>query len=94
MKITLKIKKKQIEIKDYITRSIDREYQKFIFSTDTKLDKDWKPDLSFKMERVQDAQDFLVEQMTNLSKTEIDDLPKQDYDQILVKVQNMQKPSK
>ena len=94
MKLTLPITKKEVELKDFVSRKIDREYMILLTGkSDATTDIKWNPSMKVNMEDVQIAYDYLVEAMTNLSKEEIDDLPKKDFDFLQSEIEKVKTPS-
>lgn len=85
---------KKIEIKDAMTRKISRKYNQIMFQDkEIKASQAESGDVSISMENMQKAQDYLVEQMTNLSKEEIDELSQEKFQEIIEKIQADKNPS-
>ena len=90
MKITLPISKKDIEIKEFITRKIDREYNSIVWDN-AKVNEKWEA--QFTLWWMGKAQDYLVWEMTWMSQKEIDELSTTDFDLIIEKIENIKIPS-
>ncbi len=94
MKIKLPITKKEIEIKDFISRKIDREYLIILAGKwETTRDEKWIPNMKMNAEAIQKAFDYLVIAMTGLSQSEIDDLPKKDFEFLQAEIDKINSPS-
>ena len=84
----------EVEINGRYTRRIDREYTKLLFENcDTETNQKWE--VKFKVEPSNMAvwDDYLVEQLTNLTQKEIDDLSVSDYEKVLKEVHKLKNPS-
>ena len=95
MEIKINEQVKKVEFKEVYTRAIDRKFNELLFeNVDTTTDTNWKTEFKVNPSNMQKANDYLVEAMTNLTTTELDDLAINDYNKILEKVSELKIPSK
>lgn len=73
-----------VEIKDFRTRKLDREYQEAI-SEGLSVNSDGTMS-AIPVKNLQKANDLLVMGMTGLTQDEIDNLSSEDYNEILAKI--------
>lgn len=88
----MKIWEREIELKPY-TRGIDKEFNKVLFENTKSMLVDWKQNLDIPPMNIQNANDYLVSAMTWLTADEIENLPVEDYEEILEEI-NKQKNGK
>lgn len=86
MKITINWTEKEVEFKSVYTHKIDRWFNEILY----KDAKWWELNYS----NYQLANDYAIEQMTNLSKEEIDELSVEQYNTILDEIVKIKIPSK
>ena len=91
MTITITGTEKNVEFKEIYTRKIDREFNAVLFEW-TDLWVDWK--MTLNPMNMQNANDYLIKAMTNLTQEEIDELSISDYNEILDKVGKIKEGSK
>ncbi len=72
-----------VEIADFRTRKLDKEYQNTITRGST-VGMDGNP--NFSLENIQEANEILVKGMTGLSQKEIDEMHADDFNEILGKI--------
>ena len=82
---------KNIEIKEFLTRKISREYTTLLL-WDNKIWSDWQVQVSIKdSER---ANDYLITSMTWLTQNELDELNIDDYTNIFNLIELKKNPQK
>lgn len=77
---------KVVEFKDVYTHKIDRWFNEILY----KDSKGWEVNFA----NYQLANDYAVEQMTNLTKEEIDELSVDEFNKIIEKIKEIKIPSK
>ena len=83
----MKIWEKEIEFKAVYTRGMDKEFNRILFDwAKTTTTVDWKPSFDIPPMNIQNANDFIVRVMTNLTAEEVENLSLDDYTTILNKV--------
>lgn len=82
----MKIWEKEIIVKEAYTRGIDKEFNKVLFEWTKSMLVDWKQSLDIPPMNIQNANDFLIKAMTNLTEQEIEDLPVADYEELLEQI--------
>jgi len=94
MKVTIKGEEKEVVFSQIYTRKIDREYNQIMLAwmkaTPQQLQTGW---IEISLDRVQNANDYLITAMTNLSQDELDELTVADYNAIMEKVEALKIPS-
>ena len=94
MKVTIKGEEKEVIFSQIYTRKIDREYNQIMLAwmkaTPQQLQTWW---IEISLDRVQNANDYLITAMTNLSQDELDELTVADYNAIMEKVEALKIPS-
>lgn len=86
MKITINWTEKEVEFKSVYTHKVDRWFNEILY----KDAKGWELNYA----NYQLANDYAIEQMTNLSKEEIDELSVEQYNAILEEIVKIKLPSK
>lgn len=86
MKITINWTEKEVEFKSVYTHKVDRWFNEILY----KDSKWWELNYA----NYQLANDYAIEQMTNLSKDEIDELSVDEYNKILEQIVKIKIPSK
>lgn len=82
MQVKINWVEKVVEFKEVYTRKIDRTFNEKLFGNwNYKAD-----DIEVNPMNLQFANDYLIEAMTNLEASEIDELSIKDYDEILKKI--------
>lgn len=90
----MKIGEKEIVINQVYTRGIDKEFNKILFKWVWAVSVDWKTSLDISPDNIQEANDFLVKAMTNLTEEEVMQLPLDDYNSILEDINNIKNGKK
>ena len=90
----MKIGEKEVVIKDVYTRGIDKEFNKILFNWAKTTTVDWKPNFDIPPMNIQDANDYIVKAMTNLTDEEVANLSLDDYSTILEKVSEIKNGGK
>lgn len=90
----MKIGEKEIVINEVYTRWIDKEFNKILFKWVWAVSVDWKATLDISPDNIQEANDFLVKAMTNLTEEEVMQLPIDDYNNILEKINEIKNGGK
>lgn len=90
----MKIGEKEIVINEVYTRWIDKEFNKILFKWVWAVSVDWKATLDISPDNIQEANDFLVKVMTNLTEEEVMQLPIDDYNNILEKINEIKNGGK
>lgn len=81
---------REVIINDVYTRKTDKEYNSILFKgTNFGVEKE---KFQINQDNVQDANDYLVEAMTNLSKEDIENLANNDYQEVLKRVMEVKDP--
>lgn len=80
----------KVIFRNVYTRKIDKEYNRIVFK-DMKLSSN-KDDFQIDQGNFQDANDYLVKEMTNLNERQIEELSVEDYNNILGIVQKIKNP--
>jgi len=80
----------KVVFKNVYTRKIDKEYNRIVFNG-MKLSSN-KEDFQIDQGNFQDANDYLVKEMTNLNERQIEELSVKDYNTILGIVQGIKNP--
>lgn len=80
----------KVIFKNVYTRKIDKEYNRIVFNG-MKLSSN-KEDFQIDQGNFQDANDYLVKEMTNLNERQIEELSVKDYNTILGIVQGIKNP--
>lgn len=94
MKIKINGSDVDVEIKSTYTRWIDKEFNKILFKdvkANTNTASQW---IDVNLENIQDANDYIVKAMTNLTDEQIAQLSIDDYNKILAEVEKIKIPSK
>ena len=86
MKVKINWKEFTVEFKGVYTHKVDRWFNEILY----KNSEDWKMNYN----NFQLANDYAIEQMTNLSKEQIDELSVEDYNKILEEIVKIKTPSK
>lgn len=89
----MKIWEREIELKPY-TRGIDKEFNKVLFENTKSMLVDWKQNLDIPPMNIQNANDYLVSAMTWLTAEEIENLPVEDYEEILEEINKVKNGKK
>ena len=89
----MKIWEREIELKAY-TRGIDKEFNKVLFENTKSMLVDWKQNLDIPPMNIQNANDYLVSAMTWLTADEIENLPVEDYEEILEEINKVKNGKK
>lgn len=79
-----------VVFRNVYTRKIDKEYNRIVFK-DLKISSN-KEDFRIDQGAFQDANDYLVQQMTNLNERQIEELSVEDYNTILGIIQEIKAP--
>ena len=94
MKLKISWADVEVEFKSAYTRWVDKEFQKILFKNvkaNTNAIAEW---VEMNLENIQDANDYLVKAMTNLSDEQIAQLSIDDYNKILAEIEKIKIPSK
>ncbi len=94
MKLKINWADVEVEFKSAYTRWVDKEFQKILFKNvkaNTNAIAEW---VEMNLENIQDANDYLVKAMTNLSDEQIAQLSIDDYNNILAEIEKIKIPSK
>ena len=94
MKIKINGSDVEVVFTSTYTRWIDKEFQKILFKdvkANTNTVSEW---IDLSLENIQDANDYLVKVMTNLSEEQIAQLSIKDYNDILAEIEKIKRPSK
>ena len=94
MKIKINGSDVDVEIKSTYTRWIDKEFNKILFKdvkANTNTASQW---IDVNLENIQDANDYIVKAMTNLTDEQIAQLSIDDYNKILAEIEKIKIPSK
>ena len=92
MNIKINWQEKVITFKSIYTRWIDKEFNSIIFKwVRANSNSQW---VDLEVNNIQEANDFLVKAMTNLTEEEIWSLSISDYNKILDKIWEIKAPSK
>lgn len=94
MKLKINWADVEVEFKSAYTRWVDKEFQKILFKNvkaNTNAIAEW---VEMNLENIQDANDYLVKAMTNLSDEQIEQLSIDDYNKILAEIEKIKIPSK
>lgn len=94
MKVKINWADVEVEFKSAYTRWVDKEFQKILFKNvkaNTNAIAEW---VEMNLENIQDANDYLVKAMTNLSDEQIAQLSIDDYNKILAEIEKIKIPSK
>lgn len=82
----MKIGEKEIIINEVYTRGIDKEFNRILFEWAKTTTIDWKPNFDIPPMNIQNANDYVVEAMTNLTKEEVQNISLDDYSKILERI--------
>lgn len=75
------------------TRKIDREYNKLLMKgATTKTDETGKPEISLDLSNIQDANDYLVKTLFELTQKEIDEMTVDQFNEKLEEANKMRSP--
>lgn len=75
------------------TRKIDREYNKLLMKgATTKTDETGKPEISLDLSNIQDANDYLVKTLFELTQKQVDDLTVDQFNEKLEEANKMRSP--
>ena len=92
MNVKINWQEKVITFKSIYTRWIDKEFNSIIFKwVRANSNSQW---VDLEVNNIQEANDFLVKAMTNLTEEEISSLSISDYNKILDKIGEIKTPSK
>ena len=94
MKIKINGSDVDVEIKSTYTRWIYKEFNKILFKdvkANTNTASQW---IDVNLENIQDANDYIVKAMTNLTDEQIAQLSIDDYNKILAEVEKIKIHSK
>lgn len=92
MNVKINWQEKTISFKSIYTRWIDKEFNSIIFKwVKANSSNNW---VDLEVNNIQEANDFLVKAMTNLTEEEIQSLSISDYNKILDKIWEIKTPSK
>ena len=94
MKLKINWADVEVAFKSAYTRWVDKEFQKILFKNvkaNTNAIAEW---VEMNLENIQDANDYLVKAMTNLSDEQIAQLSIDDYNKILAEIEKIKIPSK
>ena len=94
MKVKINWADVEVEFTSTYTRWVDKEFQKILFKNvkaNTNAIAEW---VEMNLENIQDANDYLVKAMTNLSDEQIAQLSIDDYNKILAEIEKIKIPSK
>lgn len=94
MKLKINWADVEVEFTSAYTRWVDKEFQKILFKNvkaNTNAIAEW---VEMNLENIQDANDYLVKAMTNLSDEQIAQLSIDDYNKILAEIEKIKIPSK
>ena len=92
MNVKINWQEKTISFKSIYTRWIDKEFNSIIFKwVKANSSNTW---VDLEVNNIQEANDFLVKAMTNLTEEEIQSLSISDYNKILDKIWEIKTPSK
>ena len=92
MNVKINWQEKTISFKSIYTRWIDKEFNSIIFKwVKANSSNTW---VDLEVNNIQEANDFLVKAMTNLTEEEIQSLSISDYNKILEKIWEIKTPSK
>lgn len=97
MKVKINWADVEVEFKSVYTRWIDKEFQKILFNwvkANTSFVMNANQWVDMNLENIQDANDYLVKAMTNLSNEQIEQLSIDDYNKILAEIEKIKIPSK
>ena len=89
----MKIGEKEITLKPY-TRGIDKGFNQILFANTKSQLVDWKQTLDIPPINIQEANDYLVRQMTGMSEDEVLNLNNEDYDTILEEINKIKNGEK
>lgn len=94
MKIKINGSEIDVEFNSTYTRWIDKEFNKILFKdvkANTNTASQW---IDVNLENIQDANDYIVKAMTNLTEEQIAQLSIDDYNKILAEIEKIKIPSK
>ena len=94
MKVKINWADVEITFAPTYTRWIDKEFNKILFKdvkANTNTATQW---IELNLENVQDANDYLVKAMTNLTDEQIEQLSIDDYNKIIAEIEKIKIPSK
>lgn len=91
MKITIKGKEKEIVFSEY-TRSIDKWYKEILYKDFSIWITEGVETSKFNPMTLEEANDYLVKNLTNLTEDELLNLSNQDYMKILEECKKLQTP--
>lgn len=97
MKVKINWTDVEVEFKSVYTRWVDKEFQKILFNwvkASTSIAMNSNQWIDMNLENIQDANDYLVKAMTNLSDEQIANLSIDDYNKILAEIEKIKIPSK
>ena len=84
LKITINGEEKEVLFNDVYTRGVDKEYLKILLDwTEQWVDENGKTKFNLKPTSMQDANDYLVKAMTNLTDAEINNMSAKDFDKVM-----------
>ena len=90
----MKIGEKEIIINEAYTRWIDKKFNEVLFKDVKSSLVDWKQNLEIPPMNIQNANDYLVQAMTNLTEEEVINLPIDLYDELLDKITELKNGKK
>lgn len=94
MKVKINWADVEVAFTSTYTRWIDKEFNKILFKdvkANTNTASQW---IDMSLENFQDANDYLVKAMTNLTEEQIEQLSISDYNKILEEIEKIKIPSK
>lgn len=94
MKVKINWADVDVEFTSTYTRWIDKEFQKILFKdvkANTSTATQW---IDVSLENIQDANDYVVKAMTNLTEEQISQLSIDDYNRIVAEIDKIKIPSK
>lgn len=90
LKIMINWEEKEVLFNDVYTRGVDKEYMKILLDwTEQTLDDNGKPKVNLNAAKWQDANDYLVKNMTNLTEAEINNMSAKDFDKVLKQIEEV-----
>ena len=90
--LTIKInwQEKEVVFNEVYTRWVDKEYMKLLLDwTEQGFDESGKTKFNIKPAQMQDANDYLVKNMTNLTETEINSMSAKDFDKVFKQIEEI-----
>lgn len=90
--LTIKInnEEKEVIFNEIYTRWVDKEYMKLLLEwTEQGFDENGKTKFNIKPAQMQEANDYLVKSMTNLTESEINNMSTKDFDKVFKQIEEI-----